>query len=328
MAGGSRLIHAEEDRVAIAVEPDLGNALLVARGFPLAPQGLTAATVIVGQTGGQRSLERLSVGVGHHEDVPRPALLGDHGDQSIGTEPHRRQPAVLGHREKLPAPPAIVKALVSLYLAPFAPHPASPPWSSPRDPLSPAPTRACGPRHPGGMRRWERPGRGGPRAATTLPRPRWRPASSRLPTRPRRPASASRRVGPRGRSICTWRIRPRPRRPGMAPRPITSSPLKPVSRLRRRSGTLHGRESLSRATAASSLHDRLRVMDREAARRSTRPRAARRRPPALVVPPVVGDQRTFNVLRSATSSGTDEDDFVQVAGTARYVGTRRGHLPR
>ncbi len=78
----------------------------------------------------------------------------------------------------------------------------------------------------------------------------------------------------------------------------------------------------SRATAASSLHDHLRVMDREAARRSTRPRAARRRPPALVVPPVVGDQRTFHVLRSATSSGTDEDDFVQVAGTARYVGAR------
>ncbi len=37
---------------------------------------------------------------------------------------------------------------------------------------------------------------------------------------------------------------------------------------------------------------------------------------------MVGDQRTFNVLRSATATGTDEDDFVQVAGTARYVGTR------
>ena len=78
----------------------------------------------------------------------------------------------------------------------------------------------------------------------------------------------------------------------------------------------------SPTTPATRLHDRLRVLGRDLARRSAGARLDRPRPPALVVPPVPGQQRTFKVLRSATASGTHEDDFVEVEGTARYVGSR------
>ncbi len=76
------------------------------------------------------------------------------------------------------------------------------------------------------------------------------------------------------------------------------------------------------ATAATRFHDRLRVMGRNLARQTAGSRLVRPRPPALAAPPVVGERRTFNVLRSASSSGSSEDDYVQVPGTARYVGSR------
>ena len=90
--------------------------------------------------------QRLAVGVGHHEDVSRPALLGDHGNQSIGTKPHRRQPVVLGHPEKLPAGRTIVKSR-GRFLSCSVCHPAGDPAPEcPHDTLadpSPLPVRSC-----------------------------------------------------------------------------------------------------------------------------------------------------------------------------------------
>jgi hypothetical protein len=44
-------------------------------------------------------------------------------------------------------------------------------------------------------------------------------------------------------------------------------------------------------------------------------------PSAKAAPPALGEERTFSVLRSVDVSGTEPDDYVQVAATARYVGT-------
>jgi hypothetical protein len=78
-----------------------------------------------------------------------------------------------------------------------------------------------------------------------------------------------------------------------------------------------------RATAARQFHDRLRSLGRDLARSRPAPRAKSRVGPfARAVPPVLGEERTFNVLRSADASGLEPDDYVQVEATARHVGTR------
>ncbi len=75
-------------------------------------------------------------------------------------------------------------------------------------------------------------------------------------------------------------------------------------------------------TPAQRFHDRLRALGQELARNRTAPVAKDGADPAVkAVPPVVGEERTFSVLRSADVSGLDPDDYVQVVSTARYVGT-------
>jgi hypothetical protein len=71
---------------------------------------------------------------------------------------------------------------------------------------------------------------------------------------------------------------------------------------------------------AEALHTRLRSLGRDLARGGTGS-ALRAVPAVHQAPPVVGEERTFNVLRSAEVPGTDQDDYVQVVATARYVGT-------
>jgi hypothetical protein len=43
---------------------------------------------------------------------------------------------------------------------------------------------------------------------------------------------------------------------------------------------------------------------------------------ATVAPPVIGEKRTFNVLKSSTANGTNASDYVQSTATARSVGQR------
>jgi hypothetical protein len=75
-------------------------------------------------------------------------------------------------------------------------------------------------------------------------------------------------------------------------------------------------------TPAQRFHSRLRTLGQDLARTRPGPRLRARSAPSLrAVPPTLGEQRTFNVLRSAEASGTRPEDYVQVAGTARYVGT-------
>src|SRR6188472_1444377 len=110
VAGRARLLHPIEYRIAVAVEPDLDHPLHVPGGFPLAPGGAAGAAVVVGLPRAEGTRERVPISIGQHQDVTRPALLGHHRDQSVGPEPDRRPPVVLGHAEKLSAPPAIVKS--------------------------------------------------------------------------------------------------------------------------------------------------------------------------------------------------------------------------
>jgi hypothetical protein len=78
----------------------------------------------------------------------------------------------------------------------------------------------------------------------------------------------------------------------------------------------------SPATSAQRFHDRIRALGQDLARNRPPPQKSSRVTPSVkAAPPVLGEERTFNVLRSVEVSGTEPDDYVQVAATARYVGT-------
>jgi hypothetical protein len=76
------------------------------------------------------------------------------------------------------------------------------------------------------------------------------------------------------------------------------------------------------AGTAQEFHQRLRAMEQEL---SESPQAmlfnGLSAAAAAQGPPSLGQQRTFNVLRSNTVTGRLQSDYVQVTGTAKYVGT-------
>src|SRR5207244_9902641 len=85
------------------------DVLPVAGGLALLPEHAAAATVVVGASGVARALQRLAVGVGHHQDLAREAALSDDGDESIVPEVHGLDPIFRGHSRKLSASQRIVK---------------------------------------------------------------------------------------------------------------------------------------------------------------------------------------------------------------------------
>jgi len=75
-------------------------------------------------------------------------------------------------------------------------------------------------------------------------------------------------------------------------------------------------------TPAQRFHSRLRALGQDLARSRPGPRLrARKAPSVRAVPPLFGEERSFNVLRSANVSGSLPGDYVRVESTARYVGT-------
>ena len=129
VAGGPGLLHPVEDRVAVAVEPDLTDGLLVAGGLALAPERGAGPAVVVRPPRGGGPLERFPVRVRQHQHVAGSALLGHHGHQSVGPEPDLRQPVGLRHREKVPEPPSDCQKplwfLILLGISPPRPPPRS-----------------------------------------------------------------------------------------------------------------------------------------------------------------------------------------------------------
>ena len=89
----------------------------------------------MGQTGGERAVQRVPVGEGDHQDVAGTALLGHDRHQSVSTEPDRRQPIVFGHGEKVPAGCAIVKSPCGALFC----------WRSAGDPSGPGSPRPANP---------------------------------------------------------------------------------------------------------------------------------------------------------------------------------------
>jgi hypothetical protein len=85
-----------------------------------------------------------------------------------------------------------------------------------------------------------------------------------------------------------------------------------------------GRRPLLRAlqapTSAQAFHGRLRTMERELAKAPRRGLQGFSASAAAQPAPVLGEQRTFNVLKNSTVSGTSATDYVQVTGTTKYVG--------
>ena len=79
--------------------------------------------------------------------------------------------------------------------------------------------------------------------------------------------------------------------------------------------------STRQGTSARTFHARLRDMERAAAVETARAPAGLSTARARVAAPVLGEQRTFNVLADGNATGNKPTDYVQVTGTVGYVGT-------
>jgi hypothetical protein len=74
-------------------------------------------------------------------------------------------------------------------------------------------------------------------------------------------------------------------------------------------------------TSAAAFHGHLRAMERELSERPGRGLLDGASASVVAQPvPVLGEQRTFNVLKNSTVDGTAASDYVQVTGTVKYVG--------
>src|SRR5256885_6609913 len=111
VTGWSLLAHDVQHRVAIAVHADVFDGLRVPGGRALLPQLAARAAAVVGPAGRARPLQRLAVGVRHHQHLACERALRDDGDESIVPEAHGLNPIVGGggHPLNLSALARIVK---------------------------------------------------------------------------------------------------------------------------------------------------------------------------------------------------------------------------
>ena len=77
MAGGTRLIDGDEQRIGIAIDGDSLHILEMARFFAFVPELLAAAAVEPGPPRFQCLFQRFFVHIGHHQDFAAPAFLYD-----------------------------------------------------------------------------------------------------------------------------------------------------------------------------------------------------------------------------------------------------------
>src|SRR2546430_10390403 len=111
VTGWSLLAHDVQHRVAIAVHADVFDGLRVPGGRAFLPQLAARAAAVVGPAGRARPLQRLAVGVRHHQHLACERALRDDGDESIVPEAHGLNPIVGGggHPLNLSALARIVK---------------------------------------------------------------------------------------------------------------------------------------------------------------------------------------------------------------------------
>ena len=80
------LVDAQEDRVAVAVEPGLAHVLRMTARGALDPQFAARARPVGRPAGGERHGQRSGVHPRHHEDPAARGVLGDGGDETSGIE--------------------------------------------------------------------------------------------------------------------------------------------------------------------------------------------------------------------------------------------------
>src|SRR5690242_19651512 len=83
VARGADLVHAHEQRVAVAVEGDRADVLDVAAGVALAPVLLAAAGPEGHAALGEGAAQRLVVRAAVHQHLAGVVLLDDRGDQAV-----------------------------------------------------------------------------------------------------------------------------------------------------------------------------------------------------------------------------------------------------
>src|SRR3954454_2304317 len=85
LAGVARralLVDEEQQRVAVAVQPDVAHPLAVAGGLPLDPVLAAAARPVRRPPGRERAAQRLVVHPGEHQHLAGVVLLDDGGDEA------------------------------------------------------------------------------------------------------------------------------------------------------------------------------------------------------------------------------------------------------
>src|SRR5690606_18778648 len=83
VAGRALLVHLQQQRVTVTVQPDLADPLPVPAGLPLDPVLAPAAGPERRPAGGQRAPQRLVVHPADHQHVTGALLLDDGGDQAV-----------------------------------------------------------------------------------------------------------------------------------------------------------------------------------------------------------------------------------------------------
>src|SRR5439155_9148485 len=97
VARGPHLVDAHEQRVAVAVEPDVLHVLHVAGRLALAPQLLPRPAPEYGPPLLERARKRIRVHPGHHEHVAVLRILHHRGDETPVVEPNLRDAHRLHH---------------------------------------------------------------------------------------------------------------------------------------------------------------------------------------------------------------------------------------
>ena len=90
VAGRALLVDEHQQRVAVAVQPDVAHPLPVARRLALHPVLAPAARPVGGPAGGQGAVQRLVVHPGEHQHLAGVVLLDDGGDQAGGVAAQQR----------------------------------------------------------------------------------------------------------------------------------------------------------------------------------------------------------------------------------------------
>ena len=101
--------HQQQQRVAVAVDPQLLQVLHLAGGLALAPQRVAAAAEVADAAGGERLRHGVAVHPGEHQHLAGVVLLRDGGHQAGGVEADRGQYVLFAHGCYLGVEPPVGK---------------------------------------------------------------------------------------------------------------------------------------------------------------------------------------------------------------------------